>query len=236
MDKAVYIAKTAIQPKKTNLLENLPPDVVEAIRAVGTRQLYKEGQEVFVQGKQHAGIFLIQSGEVRTFYLAPSGREITLAYWTKGHFVGGPEIFGRSAHIWSGTAATDCEVLFLDSSALQSLITRYPQFALNIIEALVFKAKCFSEMLQLLATRPVKTLVAKLLLLLAHEGGEIDGDKAVIAHRYTQEELAKMIGATRQWVAAGLSNLKKEKIVLVERERIIIKSMKRLDRFAEDIG
>jgi len=236
MDKAVYIAKTAIQPKKTNLLESLPAEVIEAIRAVGTRQLYKVGQEIFVQGKQHAGIFLIQSGEVRTFYLAPSGREITLAYWTKGHFVGGPEIFGRSAHIWSGTAATDCEVLFLESDALQSLITRYPQFALNIIEALVFKGKCFSEMLQLLATRPVKTLVAKLLLLLAHEGGQIEGDQATIAHRYTQEELAKMIGATRQWVAAGLSQLKRQKVVTVERDRINIMSMKRLERFAEDIG
>lgn len=205
-------------------------------QSAGTKQHYAAGEEIFAQGKQHAGIFLIQSGEVRTFYLAPSGREITLAYWTKGHFVGGPEIFGRGTHIWSGTAATECDVLFLESDTLQGLIIRYPQFALNIIEALVFKAKCFSEMLQLLATRPVKTLVAKLLLLLANEGGQIDGDKAIIAHQYTQEELAKMIGATRQWVAAGLSQLKKEKIVTVSRSRISIMSMKRLERFAEDIG
>jgi CRP/FNR family cyclic AMP-dependent transcriptional regulator len=236
MDKAVYIAKTAIQPKQTDLLEDLPPGIVEAIRVAGARQTYKAGQEIFAQGKHHGGIFLIQSGEVRTFYLAPSGREITLAYWTKGHFVGGPEIFGRGTHIWSGTAATDCEMLFLDSDALRDLILNYPQFALNIIEALVFKAKCFSEMLQLLATRPVKTLVAKLLLLLAHESGQIKGDKATIAHRYTQEELAKMIGATRQWVAAGLSQLKREKIVLVGRDHIDILSMKRLERFAEGIG
>lgn len=119
MDNAVYIAKTAIQPKKTNLLESLPAKVVEAVQSAGTKQRYKAGEEIFAQDKQHTGIFLIQSGEVRTFYLAPSGREITLAYWTRGHFVGGPEIFGRGTHIWSGTAATDCDVLFLNSDVLQ---------------------------------------------------------------------------------------------------------------------
>jgi CRP/FNR family transcriptional regulator, cyclic AMP receptor protein len=57
------------------------------------------GDAVFSQGEPHDGIFIIQRGQVRVYYTAPSGREITLAYWTPGHFVGGPEINGGGRHM-----------------------------------------------------------------------------------------------------------------------------------------
>ena len=55
--------------------------------------------EIFSQGEQHDGIYVIESGDVRTYYLGPMGRELTLAYWTPGHFVGGPEIFAWPTHV-----------------------------------------------------------------------------------------------------------------------------------------
>ena len=72
--------------------------------------MLNRGQTLFNQGALHEGIYLIESGRIRVFYTAPSGREITLAYWNPGNFVGGPEIFGAGVHLWSGLAATNSSV------------------------------------------------------------------------------------------------------------------------------
>ena len=55
--------------------------------------MLNRGQTLFSQGGKHDGIWLIESGRIRAFYTPPLGREITLAYWHVGNFVGGPEVF-----------------------------------------------------------------------------------------------------------------------------------------------
>src|SRR5262249_55992405 len=90
--------------------------------------LYR-GQTVFNQGAAHEGIYLIESGRIRVFYTAPSGREITLAYWQPGNFVGGPEIFGSGVHLWSGVASTNSSVVMIPGKSLRSLVMQIPSLA-----------------------------------------------------------------------------------------------------------
>src|SRR5262249_48040884 len=82
----------------------LSPRERELVLSPGRRRVLNRGQTLFTQGTAHEGIYLIESGRIRVFYNAPSGREITLAYWYPGNFVGGPDIFGTSVHLWSGVA------------------------------------------------------------------------------------------------------------------------------------
>jgi CRP-like cAMP-binding protein len=204
--------------------------------SLGQRKSFVRGEQVFLQGQAHTGIMLLLEGEIRSYYVAPSGREITLAYWGAGHFVGGPEIFGKGTHIWSGEAAQDCQLLFLGSDQLRNLILQIPQFALNVVEALVFKATCFSALIQFLGTRPAGETLAHLLLVLAGDGSSDISGEVVLDQRYTQEELAKMIGSTRQWVAVSLSRMKKLDLLEVVDARIRILSMDRLRCFADSVS
>jgi CRP/FNR family transcriptional regulator, cyclic AMP receptor protein len=50
---------------------------------------FRVGQEMFGQGEFHNGIFIILSGQVRSYYVGPTGREISVAYWSRGDLVGG---------------------------------------------------------------------------------------------------------------------------------------------------
>src|SRR5690606_14479745 len=127
---------------------------------------YAAHESVFTQGETHRGIFLIESGRVRTFYSGPSGREVTLAYWTPGHFVGGPEVFGKGVHMWSAVTAEPSRLSFLPGSAIRHLVERMPAFAVCLIDALSAKGKCYSAHLQMLGTRSVLERLAQLLLIL----------------------------------------------------------------------
>lgn len=72
----------------------------KTVRKLGTRCGFANGEGIFHQGAAHTGVWVIEDGRVRTFYTGPSGREITLAYWSPGQYVGGPEVFGRGRHVW----------------------------------------------------------------------------------------------------------------------------------------
>ena len=75
------------------LMEKLTPREREIVLKQGRRKVLNRGQTLFNQGAKHDGIYLIESGRIRVFYTSPLGREITLAYWRAGNFVGGPEVF-----------------------------------------------------------------------------------------------------------------------------------------------
>lgn len=184
-DTSTYVAKELLQTSVApDFLRGLTPAERERVLSAGRSRHYKAGEAVFMQGEPHQGILVINEGEVRSFYIAPSGREITLAYWRRGHFVGGPEILGGGTHTWSGEAVCDSELRFYSADQLRTLILDMPQFALNVIESVSFKSKCFSALIQLLGTRPIGSLLAQLLVTLARDQG--GGDRVTLQAHYSQ--------------------------------------------------
>jgi CRP/FNR family cyclic AMP-dependent transcriptional regulator len=192
------------------------------MRRLGSQISINVGGSVFVQGDDHKGIWLIEEGIVRTYYSAPSGREITLAYWTPGHFVGGPEIFGGGQHVWSADVTKTCDLLYLPGGAIRSLIETQPAFALCLIEGLVAKSKCYSALVQMLGTRSVVERLTQLLVILAENHGRRDGNRLVIERKLTHEQIATIVGSTRQWVTMKLDKFQKQGIISVARQSIVI--------------
>jgi len=174
-------------------MEKLTPREREIVLKQGRRKVLNRGQTLFNQGAKHDGIYLIESGRIRVFYTSPLGREITLAYWRAGNFVGGPEVFGGGIHQWSGIASSNSCVVQLPGKELRTLATEIPNLAIGLIEGLTFKGKCYSALAQMLGTRSITQRLAHLL-----------------------------VGATRQWVTISLKRMQEKQIVLTKRSQIVI--------------
>jgi CRP-like cAMP-binding protein len=162
------------------LFRHLSEKERELVLREGQRRVVYRGKRLFSQGASHDGIFLIESGRIRVFYTAPLGREITLAYWYPGNFVGGPELFGQGHHVWSGIAAATSIVVYLPGKALRRLIPQMPGLAFGLLEGLTFKGKCYSALAQMLGTRSVGERLVHLLLHLCDTYGIADGETIVI--------------------------------------------------------
>jgi CRP-like cAMP-binding protein len=186
----------------------------------GTRKAYAPGDVLFSQGEKHEGVFVIESGRVKVFYNSPSGREITLAYWGPGHFVGGPVIFGATPHQWSGVVEVGGSMVFLAGGVLQNLIHHMPRLALGVIEGLSFKGRCYSTMAQMLGTRSAAERLTHLLKHLCEAFGVVEPDGILIADAFTHAQLANMIGSTRQWVTISLKKLHQARIIHCENATI----------------
>ncbi|MGE5515208.1 MAG: Crp/Fnr family transcriptional regulator [Bacteroidota bacterium] len=212
----------------SNLLAALSDDEYAALFAASSLLTVAAGETVFRQGDQHDGIFVILAGQMRIFYSGPSGREITLAYWMPGNFVGGPEIFGGSPHMWSGQAVRPTQLLHVRGAQLRRQMENSPRLALALVEALVHKGRCFSAVIHMLGTRSAAERLAQLLVLMAETEGRRRPEGVVIGRTLTQEDLARMVGSTRQWVSSTLERFRVDGLIEVSPNRILIRDEVRL--------
>jgi CRP-like cAMP-binding protein len=212
------------------LLDGLASADRNKLRAIGREKRLEAGEMVWSQGDVQTGIYLIGSGRIRSYYAAPSGREVTLAYWFAGNFVGGPDIFGSGPHIWSSVAAERSVLTFLPGVALRRLALESAAIAVALLDVLAFKARCYSAMAQMLGTRSVTERLHRLLIFLSHIYGVKQNGAIVIGIPFTHGDLANLIGSTRQWVTVQLARLQQEGIITYDRAMISILDLSRLDR------
>lgn len=208
--------------RQPNIFALLKQAQLDIVLACAERLRFAKGKTVFAQGQPQAGVFVIESGVLRTYYVAPNGREITLMYWQPGNLVGTPEVVGQGIYRWSGIAVAPTQVLAFKCSTLRSLIVEMPELALGIIEALEFKGKCFSVVIQMLGTMNVAARLAQALRTIADVHGLQSEEGIVIGAPFTHDALATLVGASRQWVTTELHKLEKKSIVRIYRRRIVI--------------
>src|SRR6516165_6792681 len=207
------------------LLDGLSEDDRKRLLAIGQKRIFEPEQPLFRQGDLHKGLFLLESGRVRSYYTAPSGREVTLAYWFPGNFVGAPEMFGGGTHMWGSSAVQRTTTIFLPGAELRRLALASATIAVALLDALSFKARCYSAMAQMLGTRSATERLEHLLVFLATVYGLKEERGTVIAASFTHADLASLIGSTRQWVTVQLARLQKRGVLRYNRGLLVIRDL-----------
>lgn len=206
-----------------SFIERLPPQDRDCVRRIGTTRQLARTEVLFSQGQYQDGIVVVEAGLIRSFYSAPSGRQITLAYWHPGNFVGGPNLFGGHC-MWWAVAAKKSIVTHLPGAALRQLAREVPDLALELIDALSFKARCYSSLAQMLGTRSLFERLVHVLTHLATTHGIAERDGRIsVAVAFSHAEIANLIGSTRQWVTISLNRLQKRGIISQRRGMMIIR-------------
>jgi len=204
-----------------DILQMLSADELQMLIDKGRETHYETGSVFFQQGDPHDGIHFIKSGRVRSYYASPGGREITLAYWPSGHFVGAPQILGGGEHMWTSVAVEPTVGLWLPGATLRQLILQTPNLAIAVIEGLVYKSMCYTALLQIMGTQSKTSRLGHLLLTLASPTGA-DRNHAIVSSRHSQEELANLVGSTRQSVSLYLDKFEKKGLIARDGDEIRI--------------
>jgi CRP-like cAMP-binding protein len=192
---------------------------------------FEAGSRLFSQNERYTTTYLIRSGIVRTYYVSPTGKEITIAYWSDGALVGGPNVFNeQSTHIWSAQATTDAVTLSIRGRDLEEISMKVPALAHYLIDTLTFKLHWVSVLLQTFGTESVRLRLAHLLLQLSEHYGIEHKGGTMIKHHFSHEELARMVGATRTWVSITLGSFKKEGILTCNGRHLVILSKRNLEK------
>ena len=215
-------------------MNDLPRASAERLRARCRLNTVRAGQTIFQQGAPHTSSHIVQEGLVRTYYTAATGREITLAYWSEGDLIGGPNFLGGGHHIWNATAVGSGRVLTISDLDLRQLAESDPDILRWLTDILSFKLRWLSILFQIHGTESVRQRLAKLLLMLAEIYGEPDGSGLVIKHQISQSNLATLAGASRQWTNRTLGELRDDGLLEISNRRIRILDLDRLGAISSE--
>jgi CRP/FNR family cyclic AMP-dependent transcriptional regulator len=182
----------------TQLLGALPPEALESLRAASTVRDVARNEVLFRRGDDSSELFGIVSGRVAILTRSPDGRESLVAVLDDGSLFGELGLFDDGPRSADARALETTQVLVLDYEVVRAAIKAEPQLLWIIIRVLARRLRATDDTLADAVFLDVPGRTAKRLL-------ELSGGDDEFRLRMTQEDLAGLVGASRERVNKALS-------------------------------
>ena len=189
------------------------------------------GDRLFHEGDPGDALYVIESGKIKLARRASDGRENLLAILGPGEMFGELSLFDPGPRVATAVAVSNARVHSLTRDDFVPLLDQ-PRVALSLLAALGRRLRRTNEALADLVFSDVPGRVAKALLDLATRFGRQVEDGVLVAHELTQEELAQLVGASRETVNKALADFAGRGWLWLEARAVTILDVDRLTRRA----
>jgi CRP/FNR family transcriptional regulator/CRP/FNR family cyclic AMP-dependent transcriptional regulator len=216
--------------QKVPLLAGLSDEDREVLAEAIARRRYRKGDIVMQKEEPGHALFIVERGSVRIYVPSAQGNDLILAVLGEGDFFGDLSLLDGRPRSASAAVTTDSVLLMLERSDFIALITRRPAAAMAVLEAVAGRLRETDEMASDLAFLDVAGRLAKRLLDLASAHGVQRGGGVLIDLSVTQEDLANMIGVTRESVNRNLSDFRNLGLISNQGRKIVIRDAAGLRR------
>jgi CRP/FNR family transcriptional regulator/CRP/FNR family cyclic AMP-dependent transcriptional regulator len=206
------------------LFTGFGPEQVALFESESQRRSFKRGDVVFHKGDPGETMYLIAEGQVKVVLPSDSGDEALLEVLDPGDFFGELSLLDGQPRSATIVATEPTETVVLKA------IRSNPEVAIHLLQALCQRLRETDEFVSDTVFLDVPGRVAKKLLELADAYGERTPRGTVIGLRLTQQELARMVGATRESVNKHLGAYRARGIIDVDRQRFVIVKRDELQR------
>ena len=180
----------------------------------------ERGTFIFRAGVNAKDVFILHSGRVKIFQLNPKGKETLLWFCGPGEVFGISELCQGEPRRVYAQASERSEVVTVDRAEFVRFLTLHPEKALALIDLLSSRLRSLGAFLESITTADVAQRVTMLLRHLGARYGRRAGDNVFIDMVITHQEMADMIGTTRQSVTAVLSELKRQGVLCCHNRRM----------------
>lgn len=196
------------------LLSGLPADVVEELMAVSVVKQLADGECVYAQGDDGDGLFGVVQGRIRLSNSSREGKELLVMLVESGDWIGEVSLLDGLPRSLDAFAMGDCAVLFLPRIRFDALLKAKPELYQYFIPMLCRKLRLALSYVEGVALFPLPVRLAQRILeLLAFYGVNDDKPGMLIDVHLPQEDLAKMLGVSRQAISRELKRFESEGII-----------------------
>ena len=217
----------------TPLFAALDEEAAEALRATMTDIRVEKGDTLFHEGEPGNQLFVIVDGKIKLGASSGDGRETLLAVLGPGEMFGELSLFDPGPRTSTATALTPAHLMALGHDDLMPWLRGRPEVARSLLLALAKRLRRTNEAMADLVFSDVPGRVAKALLELAAKFGTRQPDQSVlVTHDLTQEELAQLVGASRETVNKALADFQNRGWLRLEQRSVVLVDLERLDRRA----
>jgi CRP/FNR family transcriptional regulator len=219
--------------RRAPLFQALDDDGAAALQAGVTIVELARAERLFEEGASGNQLYVVLDGKIKLTRAAADGRENLLSVVGPGEMFGELSLFDPRPRTASAIAVTDSRLGALAHDDLRNWLTGRPDVALHLLQALAQRLRRANDVMADLVFTDVPGRVAKALLDLADRFGAVRDEGLQVNHDLTQEELAQLVGASRETVnkaladfaARGWLQLSAKSVLLIEPDRLRKRSL-----------
>ncbi|MDH5650149.1 MAG: Crp/Fnr family transcriptional regulator [Gammaproteobacteria bacterium] len=189
---------------------------------LGKKLHIRRNEIIFHAGGDSDFAYILLDGRVKIYQIASYGKEVILWFCFPGELFGLSEIFNGELREAHAEACRDLNVLAIPYTELRAFLTQHPGAAMHIIDMLAGRVRILSNSMLNLVADDVSSRVMKLLYRLAKCYGQPQGDAIRLPMHLTHQELADMIGTSRQTVTVVLGDLRRKGTIEIKNHMISI--------------
>ncbi|HEU4460170.1 MAG TPA: Crp/Fnr family transcriptional regulator [Methylibium sp.] len=170
----------------------------------------------------------VARGAVRVSSVSLSGKQVTLTYCEPGTWFGDTALFDGLPRTHDANAHGETTLLVVRKPDFKELLSQHPELYEALLRLHCRRLRLLYNVIEDLNTRPLAARLAKQLLLLARSYGIAQGEEIRIGLQLAQEDLAQLLGASRQRVNQELKGFERDGAVRVEPTRLVVLSRDKL--------
>ena len=218
------------QVREEHLFCNLPLPALKKLNEIKSTAVYPKSTTLFIEGQQPRGVFVLCAGKAKLFTSSSDGKTIITKISEAG------DVLGLNATISNRPYEVTAEMMepgqanFIARDALLQFLREYGEVALRVAEQLSRNYYAAHEEIRTLGlTSSPSERFAKLLLSWSPNGGNVN-EPAHLTLTLTHEEIAEMIGTTRETVSRLFSDFKKKQLLQLKGSTLIIRNKPALEK------
>lgn len=189
---------------------------------------FEAGELIFGEADPCAGLYVVQTGNVRIFKSSAAGREQVLSIEGPSSSIAELPVFDGGAYPASAQAITDSTLLFFSRQDFHALCAQHPEVALKVLRVVGGRLRRLVSIIEELSFTTVRHRLIALLVRLAKTKGTRTADAVILTLPMNNSELAAQIGTVRELVSRNLSRLQAEGLIEADNRDLKIPSLKRL--------
>ncbi|HEY3359535.1 MAG TPA: Crp/Fnr family transcriptional regulator [Polyangia bacterium] len=208
--------------KKIPLLQDLPAEAMARLAESVEINEVRRRQVVYLPGDPGRSVYFVNGGRVKISKVTRDGKELTLAYRGPG------DLFGELAMVDGGPREEMAEAMDnallteLERGDFERLVQAQPLLGFRLAKLLTVRRREIENKIENLVFKDVNAKLAELLLRLGSDYGVDDARGTLVALKITHQEMANLIGSTRETVSLTLSQFKRRGLIRTDGRKVII--------------
>jgi len=198
---------------------------LEPILQASKVETLRRGAEVFAAGDSADGLRIVLSGQIRIWMADLNGRELTLAFMGEGDPFGEIALLDGLPRTANATATEASKCLFVPKPAMEKALAEDPSFAEQLILSMCELMRRNLGTISGFAFDGLDARLAQTLHDLAFDHAEIDGSSASFVRKFSQTDIAQLLGVTREAVNKRFKALEADGLVVVSGGQMVIPDM-----------
>lgn len=211
--------------KKVAVLAEAGPDVLARLAERVELREVRRRDVVYLPGDPSRSIYFVCGGRLKICKVTRDGKSLTLGYCGPADMFGETCLIGVAARTEMAEAVENALIAEIDRADFERALTTNAALAAAVARAVITRRHELENKLEALVFRDVSAKLAEQLIKLADEYGVDDARGKLVAMKITHQELANLIGSTRETVSLTLSQFKRRQLIVTEGRKVILSDL-----------